>query len=436
MATDGVQPAERLHLQGQAAVAVEGVGRRLRSALRRSLDAAVPPPRRMTSLCQRLGLDKTLASRVNRAASAGSALETLALGPGVPGYRLLVERLKAAVGSAAAPVAELARSVDEMESAYAMFPDGRRGFEAALAGWLPQGRATGERRARQQIYQATLFLMGVEIDVAYQAYLYMPSAEDAAMCDLGFAEVRQDVRRAAPGGRSVLTGVPYVISRQGDVGTARVETLEGRPTGADPRGALMRELCSEVLPTLAVQARGGAMQLVMAGDVPAVGERVTTALGVIGRCMEPRWRRAAGDDGVASPGYVVNSLVLRKPVRLMVVDVLVAEGLSLGEPTVTVSAASDGGKAPTAPGEDDLAALPQVLGFEGLGWVETDGLAGLNAMSSAEVRAVPQVLARVLAAARPRPMRMRAHRLTVEFPMPHARHAVWMELGAGPTDSR
>ncbi len=451
---------------------IRGIASRLHAALRRALNRAVPAhggTRRMSELRTSLNLDKTLASRLNRAANADDPLTALALGPGVPGYRLLVQRLesRAATDSARAELAALRQGVDDLEAAFALFPNGRRGFDAALAGWLaPAGaseahaeahtsrRARAERRARQQIYQATLFLMGVEIDVAYQAFLYKP-ADDPACCDLAYVEVRQDLRRVRPGTREILTGVPYIIPSPAPAGAdasarEQIEDLRGEPIQRDAQAALLPEFCSSPLPRLTTIERTGSLLLVAPGDVPRPGDEhaLTTAVGVIGRNIVPRWRDEHPGTGAArDPAtHLQNSIVNRKPVRAMVVDVLIDDTLNLGAPTFTLSATSTG-PAPRTPNDDDLAALPQCLAFSPLPACSA-GQFGL--LSDPEVRRVPALLARLVGAAyaparhahAPSPSstnaaapRFRAYRLRIDFPIPHARHLVWLELPASASEA-
>lgn len=398
---------------------VLAVAKKLRAALRRALDEGVPPPRRMTTLCNVLAIDKSLASRVTRAAAADDPLTALSLGPGASGYILLSEKLR---GRTASPrtVDALVDAVFALQKVYDHFPDGRRGFEAALAGWLPQSRAQGERRARQQIYQATLFLMGVEVDVSYYAYVYTPSATQPTACDLAYLDVCQDVRRARVGARAGLTGVPYIIPGTGPAGgDARIETLDGAIPSDDGSVALLREFCSNPLPRLETMALPGALMLVAEGDVPAIGQRLTTAVGVIGRSIGNRVVMPGG------PEYAQNRISDRRPVRMMVVDVLVADGMNLGVPTVTVSASNIASIVPKAPHEDDMTAIPLELGFETLGDVSS----GMDAvLHSSEVRSAQELLERAIAATSPRPASFRAYRLHVEFPIPHARHTIWMQL--------
>lgn len=427
---DAAQPASGLaDPAGRPPVVehVEGVARRLRAALRRALDEAIPPPRRMTSLREGLGLDKSLASRVHRAAAAVEPLQSLAFGPGVPGYRLLLERLAAKSAGARARAA-LAAAVDALEQAHSLFPDGRRGFEAALVKWTPEHLDRSARRARQQIYQGMLFLMGVEIDVAYQAYAYLPGPRPDR-CDLATVELRQDIGRARPGGREILSGVPYVIPAPGEPPPETFETLDGRPLAVSAAGAasaadaLLADCCSQPIPPLTTVPRGGSLLLVASGETPAVGARMTTALGVVGRNLIPLAR---------SPEvpYLQNLLVFRKPIRLLIIDVLAPPALGLGAPLLTVSGASGGG-APATPEADDIAAMTPPSTFRLLG----DFAAGsMDALADPEARRVPELLTRLLGAARPRPGpddRFRAYRLRVEFPVPHARHLIWLGLPEG-----
>ncbi|MBX9737730.1 MAG: hypothetical protein K2X32_12475 [Phycisphaerales bacterium] len=400
--------------------AVEDVAARLWGAMRRALDEAVPAPQSMTSLREQLGLDKTLASRVGRAARSPDAMEAMSLGPGAPGYRLLVERLRHRSPSSA-NVAALSVAIDDLERAYTFFPDGKRGFDAAMSGWVPQCRQRGERRARQQIYQATLFLMGVEVDVAYQAYVYWPSAQREGMADLGFVEVRQDVQRASNGGRAILTGVPYIIPGAGGlIGDERVETLSGQCPTDDAQIALLPEFCTSPMPALQTHARAGALQLITAGDTPQIGQRLTSTVAVIGRNIERQRRRGSDRE------HSQNSIALRKPVRLLVVDVLICDPLEFAAPRVTVSAVG-AGPPPRWPDDDDLGTLNQSLEFVSLG---RHSSADISPLASPEVANVPQLLTRLISAAKAPIQTFRAYRLCIEYPIPHARHVVWVELPA------
>lgn len=391
----------------------------------------MPGPRRMSDLSGTLGLDKTLASRVNRAALAATPIEALALGPGAAGYRLLLERLIDRYGSSA-EFQRLAVAIDALEHAYANFPGGRHGFDAALLAWFPVSRQKAERRARQQIFNATLVLMGLEVELTYYVYVYAPSRADPTAADLILVQHHRNVRRARLGGRAIISGLPSIhandpMSLLTD-DAIRMETLDGRPLRSDASIAMVTDLCSPPDAPLMVMERGNTSLFVAPGTLPALGEKLTATVGVVGRNMLPRW---AGTDPGAET-HLSNFVTMRKPVKLLVLDVLVDERLNLGEPRLTVSAASAGPHA-RSPDDDDLAEMPQALEFQPLGVLP---VSDLSRLALKNFDGIPAIAARAVAATSGPSKMLRAHRLTVEYPIPHARHTMWLALPPAPPDQR
>lgn len=381
----------------------------------------------MSTLRQGLNLDKTLASRLHRFASAGDPLEALALGPGVPGFQMLLQSLSNHPHLTKADIASFQQALDQLQTLQLSFPDGRRGMDAALAAWLPHTQPKGLRRARQQIYQATLFLLGADMETAYEGYIYAPSKTDPSASDCLLLEVRHGIRRAREGGRLILTGVPYVIaSPDKPPSNVRIETWQSAPITDSALPALLPEFCSPGLTGLQAIPRGGQYLLAVGPESPPVGEPISVALGVIGRNLVPR-----NAEGPVT--HIHNSIVLRKAARRLIVDVAVDRSLRLAPPTVSVSMAA-AGPAPRSPHEDDLGSLPLADEFSSFGALALSAQGALPAgtagrVSTESLPRLPQMLAAAINTLHPHAT-FDLYRLVIEYPIPHSRHLIWLQLPA------
>jgi hypothetical protein len=406
----------RLHIEkvsvGQKAPESELVVRvlhaaeRLRDALRSALDEACPPPRRPTDLVRRLGLDKTLASRLHRAANGDEPIEGVLDGAGVPGLRLVLGRLR---DRAAGPaVVALGETVEEFARACDAFPDGRLGLEVAMADYMPELRAQSERKARRSVFQAHSALMGFHQETAYRAVVRVPTPGDDDAVDVIFVESALGLRLLRPGVSVVIAGAAAAVGPDG----LDAMTLDRR-RATDLDKLLIRERCSLRPEEYQRTVRNGSATFMLPPHSPALGPPVDLA---VGQVFSGAMRRR----GTAERPYDVSFAVFRKPVRVLVWDELFDPSLP-GSTVVTASFASGPGPLPTRPEDDTVYRVRQPEQFEDLG-------VGLSRIASRDVPDCAGLLETALRRAGVEPSRLAVRRLRIEYPPAHARLIAWIPL--------
>lgn len=385
----------------------------LQAALREALDDVSPPPRRPVDLVRRLGLDKSLASKIVKLSDDEDPLRGLRDGPGVPGLRLLdrsLEERSLALDSRA----RLTLAIDGLEAALARIPEGRVGLDAAIAGAVTTGNERLQRDARQAIFKATVLLHGNRIESSYHVYAIMPSKTDQAFLDMVILNQRYCFRRLRPGGAAILMSLPVASTPSGPL-----ENLAGQPVST-PGQALLPAFGSERTPPFREVTRGGASLLVLEAGVPGPAEELTLTTGVIAR---GHWTRFAPEPVPAGGHYSYVGVTTRRPIRLMVIDMLLPRGLGLGTPEATITLA--GLPALEAPQAEEFDAIEQDTRVQPMG-IGTSGLA---------CRGVPQAKALAAEAIRATGLSERefdAFRLLVEYPLPNTSTRLWSRLPERP----
>lgn len=392
---------------------------RVRAALARALDEVVPPPRRPNDLVRTLGLDKTMASRVHRAAQADEPIEAVLDGAGVLGLRQVVERLASTPGQPArssatldafrAAVADFARVLDR-------FPEGRIGLEAAMAESMPEMRDAAERKARRTVFQSHMFLLGFYQELLYKAFIRVPSAREPRLVDYIYIEICGGYRVLRTGSSGLLAGILSIRADEPD--KLSTETLDGRPIDTDATPTFLERWSTSPIPTLRSAARGQSIVIALPPEHPGLGEPITLTLAHVIRCGGRRF-------GNAERPYDTNYAILRKPVKRLVWDELSDPSLGVGPPMVTASFASGPGAIPAGPELDNLYRVRQPEKFEALG-------VGTSRLGSSDVPQCRELVDWVLGKVGIDGSRLAAHRLRIEYPVAHTRYIVWNRLPEPP----
>lgn len=293
----------------------------LREALVPLLDALAGQPPRPVRLMRRIGLDKSLASRLVQAVRAESDPQFLHLLPSPTGLRILVERSRHEPAAADwLPAVE--RAVDAFAALLDALPGGRQALDARLGEDLSSIRERREHMARQASFKAVSFLFGHYCETLSTAMFLFPSA-DGQRVDAVEVHRRLGLRRITPG-----TALPLLSLHTQPDPVQSVEhppqltPIDGAPTGtqtaADARRFFVDEGCSLPLPTLDVEHEGDSSTFLLGAQSPdPLPARLTTALRITNvQKLQPD-----------APYLTVRTYMLHTPCQRLVREIYLADGL-------------------------------------------------------------------------------------------------------------
>lgn len=405
------EPSTDLPLLGQQLLSSAA---QVKDALAVALNAVLPPPRRPADLVRELGLDKSLASRLQKAIGSNQPLEAFLEGAGVQGLRQALatmekfksdDRLKATFE-------DLRAAIDLFSRVSEQFPDGRTGLETVMAAHLPEMRSAAERRARRTGFQSQVFMLGIQQDLVYKAFIRVPSRTVPHLVDQVYIEVCRGFQVLRSGASSLLAGV--LTFRADEPQHVQLTTLDGATAAADPFAYLIRDHCSKPLPPISLVWRGAQAIFALGNAHPALSPPVDLALGHVLRGGMRRF-------GTVERPFDTSYVILRKPVRTLVWDELSDPAIGSGPPLLTASFASGPGAIPASPDDDNVYRIRTPEVFESLG-------TGLDRVSMRELSGLPELLSRALEPLGIDAARLSVHRLRIEFPIPHTRYIVWNRL--------
>ncbi|MDX2147392.1 MAG: hypothetical protein SFZ23_07700 [Planctomycetota bacterium] len=388
--------------------------------VRRSLAAVVHASGgdvdRPMSLIRTLDLDKTLASRAAKVVRIRDPLSALLASPAPTGLKLIADG--AAKAKVPVHLVEDLRSVAErFESLIRLFPAGRAGLDAAIGGWLPEGREQRSHQARQQVYKGMSSLLGVTVDAVYLGVWYYPST-DPDFCDGAFIQSQQGIRRLRRGSSLLIGGVR--ADARGAVEPTRT-SLRGGDLGDDPRTALCPELCDEAVrdKIRIVRQTESSFSLTLGPDDPPINTPATIAMGAIWRNIGPRY---------SSPEnrYECTNIRVRKPTALLVADYFIHRDLFVHAPpvpTISVLGLATRQAAAIASPEFDLVDVP--LDVLSLGQ-------GAEAFHAAGIERATDIVSYGWRALGQSPADFRTYRVRLEYPVPTAELMLWFELAPRP----
>ncbi|MEK8031884.1 hypothetical protein AACH06_13735 [Ideonella sp. DXS29W] len=293
----------------------------LRGALLPLLDALAGQPPRPVRLMRRIGLDKSLASRLVQAARAESDPQFLHLLPSPTGLRILVDRSRA--DPAAEPwLPALERAVDHFAALLDTLPGGRQALDARLGEDQASIRERREHMARQASFKAVSFLFGHYCETLSTAMFLFPAA-DGRHVDAIEVHRRLGLRRITPGTPLPLLSLyapPEPDARADEV--PQLMPVDGVPTHAetsdDAHRYFIPEGCSLPLPVLDVERESGASTFLLGAQSPdPLPPRLTTALRIS--------RVARISPG--APFLTVRTYMLHTPCQRLVREIYLADGL-------------------------------------------------------------------------------------------------------------
>ncbi|MBI1302831.1 MAG: hypothetical protein GC172_03455 [Phycisphaera sp.] len=379
---------------------------------------------RMSDLRERLGLDKSIASRVARAvrmSDAGAALREL---PAAEALGQIVGKCEA-LGAGKRLVAQCRKAIKELDAAIGDFPGDRTALITAISATessrlvtagrvaVPKVSEAKLRAARRGAYNAALFAQGICCETQALVNILLPSE--------GGRKARQAQVLSTTGLRRLRPGYPQAILSllgrdEGSPAFDRV-TLTGEPIRNDPGVALIPEFCTDVASQLRLERVGRVHSLVLEPHSPPLDEPMDFAYGYVNLDFTP-------PRATETTKWTATSFAVSRATRILLREVLVHRE-SFGEVsplsifTIDSTPMVDpemNGPDPTGRGRvdqgDDL--VPMGKGYRQCG-------------RTGEDFAVPLAL-RALEMLGRDPDEFDRYRLVVEYPLPLVRNEVWIRL--------
>ncbi len=371
---------------------------------------------RPVQLTQRLGLNKSLASRVVRAIHEEDALHALRGIPTPQGLQLIHKAAKSE-GATPSALARLDEATGEYSKLLSEFTGGRTDLEATLAGWLPDLRVRAERDARRSVFRGMTTLAGTRASAIYNSVYLLPSQDDPRGVDSALVTVRQDVRRLQYGAEIL---VMRLVTEEKEDWRDQRRTLDGGKLSNDPRDLLVAELCSHPLPKLELDAKEpGAVTLRIAAGGLDVNEFST--LGV-GWRTKSHFRRFAD----AESGFGSMVMGASNPVEAIVLDLFVHKDLELaGTPFTSIN--KDRAphpkrmRVPPAADSEQRRFAPPVIDLD----------AHPSGLASQDVRSCKAICENVCREAGVAPGDFAKYRTRIEFPVMTEELSLWWPLPPG-----
>jgi hypothetical protein len=376
---------------------------------------------RMSELRERLGLDKSVASRMARAIRADDAATALRDLPRAEMLARFIARCEG-IGAGAAAVAGAQAAVRALDDAIKAFPGDRASLASALAtggapadagAFSPVASPARLRAARRGAYDALLFAQGISCETTSCITILGPG-HTPGMLD-------QAMVIATTGLRRLRRGNPYaILSLQGHPSSSegyRRTALSGTPLLDDPAVALMPEFCSPAASQLRLERRGKFHSLVLDATVPPLDEPMDLAYGVVNLNFEVA---AATDEN----RWTMTQYTVSRACRLHVREVLLHRDTFRGSaPEATFSAEAVPADRPELTGPDRSG-----RGFveHGVGFVPM-GLGFAMRATEGEDFVVPMGV-RAFELLGWNPDDFQRFRMVIEYPLPFVRNEVWLRL--------
>ena len=388
---------------------IERVGRELRTPLMTILGDVAGQPPRPTRLSRAIGLDKSLASRLVRAATSESDLELMHIVPSPEGLRILAQLAENLVDPDS--LSRLTIATREFQTLLDSTPGGRNAIDAEISEASNAAREKSEQAARQAAFKSMSFLLG-QFCETLSTTLFLVPAEDGTSVDGIEIQRRLGLRRIRPSTPLALLSI-YHMPEDGCAHDKVVfEPLDGDGE-AGLQGYLLPQFSTHPLPEFEVIHEGLVRTLVLAAD-PAVAApaKLSSAFRI------RRFWQVRPEERMQS----IRGYVLHVPCRTLIRDVFVEESLYPGAlPRITFALPGPRGSTPL-PEEGDkrhYATVNLSVSIEQLP-------SGPRAFALPGVADHPAVIDHVLDRAGHARTRFRGWRCAIKYPVPMVEMLWWL----------
>jgi hypothetical protein len=294
---------------------IEAISAELRRTISPVLEAVAGVNPRPTRISRAIGLDKSLASRLVRAAHTSSDLDLMHLVPSPGGLRIFADLASRYADPAS--ISNLLMATERFEELLDTMPGGRASIDAQISESSHVALLRREHIAKQASFKSMSFLLGHFCDVLSTTLFLVPSANGRRVDGIEIQR-RIGLRRMRPSTPLVLMSIWGDPDDAISENAISFDTIDGQRGSGNPEAFLLSAFCTQPLPKLDVMREGEMTALVLAGD-PSVNapSQLTSAMRV-----RNAWPLQPESRVQSLRGYVLHT-----PCRQIVRDVYIAESL-------------------------------------------------------------------------------------------------------------
>lgn len=391
------------------------VGASLREALMPIIEELAGSSPRPGLLCSRLGIDKSLASRLVRAVRCESDIEFLHRVPSPSGLRILLGRARRA-GIVRSRIEAVEREVDRFHEFIVSTPGGKDAIDAHVAEASLEVRENREHVARQAAYKAMSFLLGYYCEALTTTLILVPAAGGKFVDGIELHQ-RIGMRRLRPHVPLALLSVLTPPEDPPREDSTWIEPIEGTSGPADSSRYILPEFSTCPIPRLEILDEGLHRTFVLE-DLDQVPDKSLTIASAFR--IRNGWPRYALDDVCrVSRGYI-----LPTPCKRLVRDLFIAEDVYPGAvPQITFQLQNPAGRTSDRP--EGLRARISQLDLHAPIEQLRPGPRGIAVQRVPQYReAVTSIFERLGLD----PARFRGYRCSITYPVPLIEMSWWIEM--------
>src|SRR5688572_6029769 len=367
---------------------------------------------RPSRLVERLGIDKSLASRLVRSLRVESTYELLHHIPSPPGLRLFLDAAQSQ-GTDPALLARARGAVESFQDMLEDFPGGRSALDALISESVVEVRQRAERTAAQGIYRSMSYLLGFHCAAVSSAIILQPSANGTTVDGIDVNR-REAIRRVRPSAPVALFSVNLEAARPN---TPRIDTLEGLANPSDPMSLLLPAFCDPAKPAVEVIQSNGHTIFALSSSEASLHRAVTVSSAFI---IRDGWNRHLTEEQFEEG----RTYLLHYPCKLLIRDLYIRDDLWVGaEPRIRLEFPSPAGQSlgrfrnfPERLNTLDMAAPIEHLG------------PGLRNSAVAGMPEHARLVTHAFEASGWDPTRFRAYRVRISYPVPMITMGWWIPL--------
>ena len=294
---------------------IEVTAAELRRTIAPVLEAVAGIHPRPTRISRAIGIDKSLASRLVRAAQATTDLDLMHLIPSPGGLRIFADSARRLADPVS--IENLLTVTEQFEELLDTVPGGRASIDAQISDSSHLALLKREHIAKQASFKSMSFLLGHFCDMVTTTLFLVPSANGRRVDGIEIQR-RIGLRRMRPSLPLVLLSIWSDPEDAVDEHGIDFRTLTGERGASNPAAFLLPAFSTQPLPRLDVVKEGEMTALVLAGD-PSLRtpSQLTSAM-----LIRNGWPVQPDSRVQTVRGYVLHT-----PCRQVVRDLFIAESL-------------------------------------------------------------------------------------------------------------
>jgi hypothetical protein len=368
---------------------------------------------------ERLGLDKSLASRLIRALRCESDSEFLHRVPSPGGLRIFLAGA-GRVGTDPALLEAAEEEVERFQEFIHLTPGGMDAIDAHISELSPEVRAGREHVARQAIYKSMSFLLGYYCETLTTTLILLPS-ENGRNLDGVELHQRVGMRGLRPNTPLAMFSVVVPPAEVNPGSTTWIEPIGGLHGPVSPEQYILSEHSTQPIPHLEILSEGAHTTFVLE-DLSEVGRQALTLSSAFRlRNVWPRFATDAVSD-------LSRAYVLPLPCRMLVRDLLIAEELFAG----TVPELTHQLQSPAGPGGGKREGLAAKLSTLDLVAPIEQLRCDARGLAISGLPRHPEAVLGIFEAIGQDPARFRGYRCTIAYPVPLIEMSWRLRLGERP----